>query len=104
MPLQHLIKQRDLDAPGSIIEADAGARAAPADLVNQARDPHLPSAGECAYPRNHGRPLGDEVADAVRDEVRQMRLDALDGMAGEIQAEGLAFSRQALGVAPVRLG
>ena len=40
MPLKHLIKQRHLDAPGAVIEAQADARAAPSDLVNQAGDAH----------------------------------------------------------------
>ena len=57
-----------------------------------------------AAPRLRERPLAHEIADAMRDETRQMRLDAVDGMAGQIQAERLAFARQALSVAPVRLG
>src|SRR5579862_4231122 len=97
-----LLEQHDLEPPGAIIERQDDARAALAHLIDQARHRNRPArAGSSRLEARH-RPVADQVADAMRDEARQARLEAHQRVPGEVEAERLALAGQPHRLAPLR--
>src|SRR4029077_20732918 len=90
--------------PGTVIERQDDARAALLCLIDESGDGHRPAGAEAPRLEPRGRAVADQVADSVRDEARQARLETPQRVAGEVEAERFALAGQAHRVAPFRQG
>src|SRR5438270_447352 len=77
-------------------------RAALLHLVDESGHGHGAAAAEAPALEPGHRPVADQIADAMRDEAGQARLEAPERMTGEIESERLALAREAHRLAPLR--
>ena len=102
--LVDVLEHRDLEAAAAVVEHEAGASAALADLEHEARDGHVAAraAPRCPCPRSGADRLrAADVGDPPAGDRPQLALVLGDRMAGEIEAERLALAREPDGLAPV---
>src|ERR1700747_357168 len=97
-----LFEQHRLDAPGAIVERQDHPWTAFLHLIDEPGDGDGLPAAEAPRLEAGERAVAHEVADAVRDEARQRRLEARERMTREVQAERLALAGETHRFAPLR--